>query len=217
MSLQQEMKKVLLRSLCFETCLKITLVSSVFSSSSCVEKESFQQQRSLCFPSKRIWDSDYTRLQQNRKLSLTGNETSLQTKSSFETAPPFSIFFCTMYIKLYKNDPNISLNIEKKFERSAQQLKPCQRREKSEEIWSWPNLTQNNPFNFATTLIPEFIHHRWPKSLPRILIDRQFIKHEPPFRRVLHQVQFAFQCRDSRTNSRRIVAVSLEPGRTRPF
>lgn len=30
----------------------------------------------------------------------------------------------------------------------------------------------------------------------------------------VHQVQFAFQCRDSRTNSRRIVVVSLEAGRT---
>lgn len=69
------MRKTMLRSLWFETRLKkITLVSSVFF---CVEKEtsnSGEKERSLCFSSKRIRDTDYTRLQQNRKVSLTGNE-----------------------------------------------------------------------------------------------------------------------------------------------
>lgn len=141
---------------------------------------------------------------------------SLRLKHPLILSLPSSVSNSTKTIEL-PNTIRYFLKHGKKL--SAQQLKPCQRRETVKKFDLGPIKTQNNPFNFATTLI---CHQNLSiidgqSQVPRIRIDRQFIKHEPPFRRVLRQVQFAFQCRDSRTNSRRIVAVSLEPARTRPF
>lgn len=75
-------------------------------------------ERSLCFPWKRIWD--YTRLQQNRKLSLTGNE-NLASNELFVWNSP-SIFVCTIHQTVQKRSSkyDISLNIEKKKIRKAE-------------------------------------------------------------------------------------------------
>lgn len=144
-------------------------------------------------------------------------KTSLQTKLFVWNSP--SIFVSTIHQTVQKRSfkRDISLNNRKKkrFERFEHETVSKKKR-RLEEIWSWPNLDaeQTNPFYFSTTLFPEFVSSMESKSLPFSRIDRQFIKAFEPSIPTMHQVQFAFQCRDSRTNSRRIVVVSLEAGRT---
>lgn len=183
-------------------------------------------ERSLCFPWKRIWDTDYTRLQQNRKLSLTGNE-NLASNELFVWNSP-SIFVCTIHQTVQKRSSkyDISLNIEKKrFER----LKPCQRRNNSERR----NLilTRSNAkrilFISPTTLFPEFdtssTESKW---LPFSRIDRQFIKHEPPFRRAPSTICFpalrfahefsSYCCRFARTRSYTSLLKGIAPKERAP-
>lgn len=173
-------------------------------------------ERSLCFPWKRIWDTDYTRLQQNRKLSLTGNE-NLASNELFVWNSP-SIFVCTIHQTVQKRSSkyDISLNIEKKKD-SKGWNRVKEETIASEEIWSWPDLTRNESFSFRLPLcFQNSTHHRRSQSDFRF---RESIDNlsSTSLHSDMHQVQFAFQRCDSRANSRRIVVVSLEPGRTRAF
>lgn len=171
-------------------------------------------ERSLCFPWKRIWDTDYTRLQQNRKLSLTGNE-NLASNELFVWNSP-SIFVCTIHQSVQKRSSkyDISLNIEKKKIRKAE---TCQRRNNSERRNLILTRSNAKRILFISPLcFQNSTHHRRSQSDFRF---RESIDNlsSTSLHSDVHQVQFALQRCDSRANSRRIVVVSLEPGRTRAF
>ena len=112
-------KNLASKSLVWNSSKKITRFFGFLFAELC-KKKLPTVERTLCFPWKRIWDTDYTRLQQNRKLSLTGNE-NLASNELFVWNSP-SIFVCTIHQTVQKRSSkyDISLNIEKKKIRKAE-------------------------------------------------------------------------------------------------
>lgn len=144
-------------------------------------------------------------------------KTSLQTKLFVWNSP--SIFVSTIHQTVQKRSSkhDISLNNRKKkrFERFEHEtVSKKKRRLGRNMILTQSRRRTNESFLFLYHFVSRICIIDGVK-VTSVLSNRSTIYQSiRALHSDVHQVQFAFQCRDSRTNSRRIVVVSLEAGRT---
>lgn len=142
-------------------------------------------------------------------------KTSLQTKLFVWNSP--SIFVSTIHQTVQKRSfkRDISLNNRKKkrFEKTRNRVKE-ETKVRRNMILTQSRRRTNESFLFLYHFVSRICIIDGVK-VTSVLSNRSTIYQSiRALHSDVHQVQFAFQCRDSRTNSRRIVVVSLEAGRT---
>lgn len=140
---------------------------------------------------------------------------------------------CTIYQTIQKRSSKHDISLNKKRKKDSKSLyKLCQRRNSSERRNSI--LTQSKAERILLISSPfwfQNLYHRWTKSLPfsigaNLGIDRQFIKHEPPFRRAPSAICFpvlrfahefsSYCCRFARSRSYTTLLKGIAPKERAP-